>query len=306
MFSPRFRNMNAELLDPDAVSRGDALGLLARKIVEGYRVGEHRSPFHGFAIEFAQHREYTIGDDLRHLDWKVLGRSERYYIRQYEQDTNFVTYVVVDGSASMNYGSGKLTKLHFAKILAACLAQIILLQRDAVALALVDETIRETIPRTDNPNRIQHIMDRLSAFKATGGTKLGVALQQVAAVARRRGIVILISDLFDDEEGLAEALERFTFSGNEVIVFHTLDAFELTFPFNGTWEFRNLEGADRLRIAPEDFRRAYLENLAAFNARIRRICEKFQAHYLLVDTSKDLSETLCGYLAFRRNVAKKP
>ena len=278
---------------------------MARKIVEGYRVGDHRSPFHGFAIEFAQHREYTIGDDLRHLDWKVLGRSERHYIRQYEQDTNFVTHLVVDGSLSMNYGSGKVTKLHYAKILAACLAQIIQLQRDAVALALVDETIREYLPRTDNPQRVQHLMERLAAFKATGGTRLGAALQQVAGEARRRGIIVIISDLLDDEEGLAQALERFTFGGNEVIVFHTLDTFELTFPFDGTWEFRNLEGPDRLKIAPADFRKAYLQNLAAFKTRVRRICEKFQAHYLLVDTGKSLTETLSGYLAFRKKTARK-
>ena len=278
---------------------------MARKIVEGYRVGDHRSPFHGFAIEFAQHREYTIGDDLRHLDWKVLARSERYYIRQYEQDTNFVTHLVVDGSLSMNYGSGKVTKLHYAKILAACLAQIIQLQRDAVALALVDETIREYLPRTDNPQRVQHLMERLAAFQATGGTRLGAALQQVAGEARRRGIIVIISDLLDDEEGLAQALERFTFGGNEVIVFHTLDTFELTFPFDGTWEFRNLEGPDRLKIAPADFRKAYLQNLAAFKTRVRRICEKFQAHYLLVDTGKSLTETLSGYLAFRKKTARK-
>ena len=297
--------MNADLLDPEAISRGESLGFMARKIVEGYRVGDHRSPFHGFAIEFAQHREYTIGDDLRHLDWKVLGRSERYYIRQYEQDTNFVTHLVVDGSLSMNYGSGKVTKLHYAKILAACLAQIIQLQRDAVALALVDETIREYLPRTDNPQRVQHLMERLAAFKATGGTRLGAALQQVAGEARRRGIIVIISDLLDDEEGLAQALERFTFGGNEVIVFHTLDTFELTFPFDGTWEFRNLEGPDRLKIAPADFRKAYLQNLAAFKTRVRRICEKFQAHYLLVDTGKSLTETLSGYLAFRKKTARK-
>jgi uncharacterized protein (DUF58 family) len=236
----------------------------------------------------------------------VLGRSERYYIRQYEQDTNFVTHIVVDGSASMNYGSGKLTKFHFAKILAACLAQIVLGQRDAVALALVDEVMSDYIARTDNPQSIRNIMDRLAAFKPAGGTKLGVSLQQVANMAKRRGIVIIISDLIDDEEGFSQALERLTFGGNEVIVFHTMDPYELTFPFNGTWEFQNLEGIDRLKISPEDFRKAYLENLNAFRDRIRRICEKFQSHYLLVDTGRNLSETLSGYLAFRRNNCKKP
>jgi len=296
--------MSADLLDPDAVSKGDALGLMARKIVEGYRVGEHRSPFHGFAIEFAQHREYTPGDDTRHLDWKVFGRSERYYIRQYEQDTNFVAHLVVDGSASMNYGSAKITKLQYAKILAACLAHVILTQRDAVALALVGEQIQDYMPRTDNLQRIQHIMERLAAFQGNGSTNLGNSLQQVAREARRRGIVMIISDLFDDEAALASGLERFAYSGNEVIVFQTLDSYELTFPFSGTWEFRNLEGADRLRLAPDDYRKAYLKNFGEFQSRIRRMCEKFQAHYVLADTSKSLAETLSAYLAFRQRAKK--
>ena len=206
----------------------------------------------------------------------------------------------------MNYGSGKLTKLHYAKILAACLAHVILLQRDAVALALVGEEIQEYLPRTDNLQRIQHIMERLSAFQGKGGTRLGTSLQQVSREARRRGIVIIISDLFDDEDGLASGLERFAFSGNEVIVFHTLDSHELTFPFDGTWEFRNLEGPDRLKISPEDFRQSYLQNFAAFQSRIRRMCEKFQVHYVLADTSKSLAETLSGYLAFRQRANHQP
>ncbi|MES2658945.1 MAG: DUF58 domain-containing protein [Verrucomicrobiota bacterium] len=296
--------MSADLLDADAVSKGDALGIMARKIVEGYRVGEHRSPFHGFAIEFAQHREYTPGDDTRHLDWKVFGRSERYYIRQYEQDTNFVTHLVVDGSASMNYGSAKITKLQYAKVLAACLAHVVLTQRDAVALALVGEKLEDYVSRTDNLQRLRHIMDRLAAFKGHGGTRLGNSLQQVAREAKRRGIVVIISDLFDDEEGLAAGLERFAYSGNEVIVFHTLDSHELTFPFDGTWEFRNLEGPEKLKISPEDFRKAYLKNFGDFQARVRRMCEKFQAHYVLADTSKSLAETLSGYLAFRQRGKK--
>lgn len=297
--------MTADLLDPDAVSRGEALGLMARKIVEGYRVGEHRSPFHGFAIEFAQHREYAPGDDMRHLDWKVLGRSDRYYIKQYEQDTNFVAHLVVDGSASMNYGSGRLTKLQYAKVVASCLAHIILLQRDSVALALVDTSVKEYLPRTDNLQRINHIMDRLAAFQATGGTRLGTALEQVSREARRRGIVILISDCFDDEEGLARGLERLTFSGNEVILLHTLDPYELTFPFEGTWRFKDLEGTVELKTSPEDIRKTYLKNFDEFRSRIRRICEKYQCNYILADTSRSLAETLSAYLAFRQGAYRK-
>jgi len=297
--------MAAQLLDPDAVSRGENLGLMARKIVEGYRVGEHRSPFHGFAIEFAQHREYTAGDDIRHLDWKVLGRSDRYYIKQYEQDTNYVAHLVIDGSRSMNYTSGAITKLHFCKALAACIAYLILQQRDAVAVALFDTSLKEYLPRTDSQARIQHIMDRLAAFEATGETKIGAALEEVAQQASNRGIIILMSDFFDDEEGFLKGLQQLTFSGNEVVVFHTLDPYELTFPFTGTCKFRDLEGPLELKTSPADIRKSYLKNFDDFRGRVRLACEKFNAHYVLADTGKSLAEVLSGYLAFRRAVGKK-
>lgn len=297
--------MAAQLLDPDAVSRGETLGLMARRIVEGYRVGEHRSPFHGFAIEFAQHREYTPGDDIRHLDWKVLGRSDRYYIKQYEQDTNYVAHLVVDGSTSMKYGSSKVTKLHFAKALAACLSYIILQQRDAVALALFDTEVKEYLPRTDSIGRLQHIMDRLAAYDPTAPTGLGKALEQVAQAAGRRGIVIVMSDLFDDEEGLNQGLRLLNYSGNEVIVFHVLDHDEIEFPFTGTCKFRDLEGGQEVQTSPADIRKAYLENFNAFRRRVVETCEKYNTHYVLADTSKSLAEALSGYLAFRLSVTRK-
>jgi uncharacterized protein (DUF58 family) len=297
--------MTADLLDPDALSRGEALGMMARRIVEGYRVGEHRSPFHGFAIEFAQHREYAAGDDMRHLDWKVLGRSDRYYIKQYEQDTNFVAHLVVDGSASMNYRSAKLSKLHYAKVLAACLAQIILLQRDAVALAVVDSSVREYLPRTDSLPKIQLIMDRLAAFQGSGTTRLATALEQVSREAKRRGIVVLVSDFFEDEESLSKGLERLAFSGHEVVVFHTLDPYEIEFPFDGTWRFRDLEGAALVQTSPADIRKQYLEIFNEFRTRIRHTCEKYRAHYVLADTGKSLASTLGAYLAFRQGTHRK-
>jgi uncharacterized protein (DUF58 family) len=287
------------LLDPDAVSRGEALGLLARRVVEGYRVGEHRSPFRGFAIEFAQHREYTAGDDIRHLDWKVLGRSDRYYIKQYEQDTNYVAHVVVDGSASMEYGSGRVTKFQYAKALAACLAYVILLQRDAVAMALFDQETKDYMPRTDNLGKIHHLMARLAAFEPTGKTGLGKTLEQIAVRARSKGIVILVSDLFDDEEAFTKGLQRLCLAGNEVIVFQVLDPYELTFPFEGMWKLLGLEGEEMIQTSPADIRKSYLKNFDDFRKRIRTTCEKFNTHYVLADTGKSLAEVLSGYLAFR-------
>jgi uncharacterized protein (DUF58 family) len=294
-----------DLLDPVAIARGETLGILARLIVEGYRVGEHRSPFRGFAIEFAQHREYTLGDDIRHLDWKVLGRTDRYYIKQYEQDTNFVAHILIDGSESMNYGSGKITKLHYAKVLGACLAYLILLQRDAVALHVFDTEMRETMTRTDNIAKIHPIMDRLAAFEATQQTRLGAALGDIARITKSRGIVVIISDLFDDEEAFEKGVQQIRFGGSEVVIFHVLDPYELEFPFQGIVEFIGLEQTLRLKTNPASIRKSYLESLNAFRRRVQGICDRSGCHYILANTRLPVGETLSGYLAFRHKVSAR-
>ncbi len=292
-------------LDPVAISRGENLGILARKVVEGYRVGEHRSPFKGFAIEFAQHREYTVGDDPRHLDWKVLGRTDRYYIKQYEQDTNLVVQILLDGSESMNYGGGKITKLHYAKSLAACIAYLILLQRDAAAVSLFDTETREYIPRTDSLGKIHHIMNRLAAFQATQKTNLGVALGDIARIAKARGIIVVLSDLFDDEDAFEKGIQQLRFGGHEVIVFHIMDPDELEFNFTGRVEFIGLEGAPTLETSPADIRKSYLKEMNAMRARVRLACERTGSHYVLANTGHALAETLSGYLVFRQKVCAR-
>ncbi len=294
-----------DLLDADAIARGESLGILARTVVEGYRVGEHRSPFRGFAIEFAQHRPYTPGDDIRHLDWKVLGRTDRYYIKQYEQDTNFVAQLLVDGSESMNYGSGKITKLHYAKVLAASLAYLILLQRDAVALHVFDTEMRETVTRTDNLAKIHPIMARLAAFQASRQTRLRFALGDIARMTKARGIVVVISDLFDDEEAFEEGVRQIRFGGSEVVVFHVMDPYELDFPFEGIVEFVGLEETFRIKTTPAAIRKSYLEAMNAFRLRVRGICDRSGCHYVLANTGLPLGEMLGGYLAFRHKVAAR-
>jgi uncharacterized protein (DUF58 family) len=293
------------LLDADTVARGEALGILAREVVEGYRVGEHRSPFRGFAIEFAQHREYTLGDDIRHLDWKVLGRTDRYYIKQYEQDTNFVAQIVLDGSESMNYGSGKITKLHYAKALAACFAYLVLVQRDSVALHVFDTEMRETITRTDNIAKIHSIMHRLADFKASQQTRLGPALSDVARMTKARGIIAIISDLFDDEAAFEKGLQQIRFGGSEVIVFHVMDPYELEFPFDGTVEFIGLEGAARMKTNPQGIRKSYLDAVNDFRKRMQLVCDRANCHYILANTRTPLAEMLSSYLAFRHKVAAR-
>ncbi len=293
------------LLDPVAISRAEALGLHARYIVEGYMAGEHKSPYRGFAIEFAQHREYTHGDDTRHLDWKVLGRTDRYYIKQYEQETNYVAHILLDGSESMKYGSGKLTKLQYGKMMAACLAYLILLQRDAVALALFDTEVRDYVPRSDNKGSIHHLMSKLAAFEPTEQTNIASVLHDMARQIRRKGIVIVISDCFDDEQKILDGLQHLRFGGNEVIVFHTMDPDELEFPFLGLVEFEGLEQIPKILTRPSEIRKSYLREVEAFSLRLRQGCDKNQCHYVPVNTGHPLHEVLSGYLAFRLRTTMK-
>lgn len=295
----------APLLDPATITRAESLGLAARFIVEGYMAGEHKSPYRGFAIEFAQHREYTHGDDTRHLDWKVLGRTDRYYIKQYEQETNYVARILLDGSESMRYGSGPLTKLHYGKMMAACLAYLILHQRDAVALAIFDTILRDYAPRSDAKDTIHRIISRLAAFEPKEPTNIGTVLHDLAHQIRRKGIVILISDFFDDEQKVLEGIQHLRFGGHEVIVFHVLDPWELEFPFTGLVEFEGLEAVPKILTRPAEIRRSYLRELEAFRTRLRDGCERNQCHYVLVNTAQPLNEVLSGYLAFRLRTTAK-
>ncbi len=293
-----------DLLDPHALAHAERLGLHARLVVEGYLAGEHRSPYFGFATEFAQHREYSQGDDLRHLDWKVLARTDRLYVKQYEQETNYVAQVLLDGSESMRYGSGPLTKLLYGKQLAACLAYLILLQRDAVAVGLFDAALRRYLPRSNNRANIHVIMAQLAGFEAAAQTQIGAVLHEMARQTPRKGIVVLISDLFDDEDQVLKGIQHLRYVGHEVIVFHVLDPAELEFPFTGNIEFVGLEGIPPERARAQEIRRTYKREVQGFCARIREGCERNQSHYVLVNTADALRDTLSGYLAFRRKTGR--
>jgi uncharacterized protein (DUF58 family) len=287
------------LLDAETISQAEALGLQARYVVEGFMSGEHKSPFRGFAIEFTQHREYVPGDDIRHLDWKVLGKTDRYYLKQYEQETKYVAHVLVDGSESMKYGSHKLSKLDYGRQIAACLCYLILHQRDAVALGIFDAGMKQYIPRTGNLSSLHNILHQLAEFNPTDQTQIARVLHEMAGQVRRRGIVILISDLFDDEQAVLEGIQHLRFGGNEVIVIHTMDPYELEFPFEGMVEFEGLENIDKLMTRPRDIRKSYLREVQGFCDRLREGCERQNCHYVLANTARPLHEVLGEYLAFR-------
>ncbi len=291
----------SKLLDPAAIQRAEHLGLQARTIVEGYMAGAHKSPFRGFAIEFAQHREYVPGDDTRHLDWKVLGRSDRYYIKQYEQETNYVAHLLLDGSESMKYGSGTVSKLDYGRTIAACLAYLILLQRDAVSVGVFDAKVREHHPRTDSLAKIHDICATLSAFQPTRQTSITTVLQELARQVKRRGIVILISDLFDEEEKVMDGIKQLRFGGHEVIVFHVLDPYELEFPFQGSVEFDGLEQTGKVTTRPAELRKSYLAEFNGFLDRMRLGCERNGCPYVRVATNQAWGEVLSAYLATRQH-----
>ena len=293
-----------QLLDPEVIARAEMLGLQARKIVEGYLAGEHQSPFHGFAVEFTQHREYSPGDDTRHLDWKVLGRTDRTYIKQYEQETNFVAHLILDGSESMNYASGKIMKLDYAKQVAACLAYLILLQRDAVAVDVFDTQVHAQMPRTNNRAAIHDVLTTLAGFEARERTNIGATLHTMAQQIRRKGLAILISDCFDDEAKILQGIQHLRFAGQEVILFHVLDPAEIEFPFKGMVEFHGLEGMPKLITRPNEIRASYRREFDAFCARLRDGCMRNDTHYVRVNTAQPLAEVLSGYLAHRRRTAR--
>jgi len=291
----------SRLLDPAVIQRAELLGVNARQIVEGYMAGAHKSPLRGMAVEFAQHREYAAGDDLRHLDYKVLGRTDRYYIKQYEQETNFVAHVLLDGSESMQYGSAGTTKFEYARQMAATLAYLILLQRDAVALSVFDTAARSRQPRTDNLGRLQDILVALAAFEPVEQTDIARMLHDLASELKRKGIVILISDLFDDEERILKGIQHLAFGGHEILVFHVMDHAEIDFPFTGSVEFVGLEQGPRVTTNPAALRKSYRAEVTAFQDRIRQACERNKCQYVFVDTSQRLGEVLAGYLASRQH-----
>ena len=298
--------MDAEtrkLLDPRAIARAEALGMNARFIVEGYMAGEHKSPYRGFAIEFAQHREYAPGDDVRHLDWKVQAKTERYYIKQYEQETNFVAHLLLDGSESMKYGSGEISKLEYGKMMAACLAYLILHQRDAVALGIFDEEVQEYLPRSDNRDNLFRIMDRLAGFEPLRGTRLAPVLHVMAGQIKRKGIVIVISDFFDDEEELLQSVQHLRFKGHEVIMMQVLDPCEIDFPFTGNVEFEGLEDLPLIRTRPSQIKKSYHREFEKFRERLRSDVERHQCHFVGVRTDQPLDEVLANYLTFRKSTA---
>jgi uncharacterized protein (DUF58 family) len=282
-------------LDPELLQKIGDLELVAREVVEGLRVGSHRSPLKGFSTEFAHHRQYAPGDAIRHIDWRVYGRTDRYYTKLYEAETNFDCYLLIDASSSMTYKSGKGSKLEYAKFLAASLAYLVLKQRDSVGLSVFDSEVRAYLPPRSAMGVILQIDRLLRDIAPTPKSAIARQLHDIALLMKRRGFVVLISDLLADADDILAGLDHLRFDGHNVIVLHTLDPYELEFPFKGTWRFEGLELEEPLTTQPERIRADYMASISKHLDALRAGCTGGHIDYTTVNTSRPLDSVLSEF-----------
>lgn len=284
-------------LRPDVIRQVKRLDLRARFIIEGFLSGLHASPFHGFSAEFSEHRKYEPGDDLNAIDWNVYARTDRFYIKKFEAETNLTGYLVMDLSASMDYTFGQeLTKFDYSICLAAALAYLMIHQSDAVGLITFGERIVSSLPPKSRRNQLGDILAVLSRAKPTGPTEVGASLLQVAEMIGHRGLVMLFSDLLVEPESVLRGLRRLRHRGHDVIVFHILDEAEALFPFTGMVEFEDKETPERLRVDADGMRADYLEALAEFREVYRRECAAAGMDYVPLHTGMPFDRALLEYL----------
>src|SRR5712691_4771345 len=290
---------STRLADPQTLSRLSRLQMRARLVVEGVISGLHRSPYHGFSVEFAQHRAYTPGDEIRYLDWKVFGRSDRFYVKEFEEETNLKAYLLLDSSDSMTYRSGELSKLEYGSIVAASLAQLMLQQRDAVGLGLFNDQVQRYLPPRGLASHFTQMLTELEAPSTAPKTDLAATFHAMAEQIKRRGLIIVISDLFGPPEQALMGLRHFRHRRHEVIVFHVLDQHEIDFPFEDLTRFDGLEGEPHVLVDPQAVRAEYLREFGAFAGALERGCREIDIDLVRMPTDQPIDQLLSAYLAAR-------
>jgi uncharacterized protein (DUF58 family) len=290
-------------LDPVLLSKLANMNLVAKCAVEGFFSGLHPSPFHGFSVEYSDHRDYHPGDELKFLDWKMFGRSDRLYIKQFQQETNLTAYILLDSSKSMSFaGNGSVSKLSYGSYLAAALSYLMLKQNDSTSLILFSEKITERLPPKSRRTHLNAILTALEKNKASGRTNLTAVLHTVAETTKRRGLVILISDLLDDEEDIHEGLAHLKYLNHDVLIFHTLDRMELELEYEGLVQFEDMESTAAIRAFPQSMRQSYRQQVAEFIDDVEKTSGRSGIEYCLLNTSEPLDKALITYLAKRRRM----
>jgi uncharacterized protein (DUF58 family) len=293
-------------LDPLVLAKVRSLELQARLIVEGYLSGMHKSPYHGFSVEFAQHREYVPGDDIKHIDWKVYGRTGRFYLKQYEEETNLVLWILLDTSESMRYGSGPVTKYDYACMTAAALAYLTIHQTDSVGLVTFDSQVRSFLKPSSQPSHLKEIVHLMN--RGCGAEKTGMApiFQDLAERISRRSIIVLLSDLFDEPATILSGLKHLRYKRHEVAVMNIMDAAELDFPFQEATLFRGLEQYPELLTDPRSLRDGYLAEVTGFITELQHGCRNQNVDFVQLRTDANLGVALSSYMAHRLARSKRP
>lgn len=297
-------------LQPEVLSKIGDLEFRARHVVEGFVSGMHRSPYHGFSVEFAQHKEYVPGDDIRHLDWRVFGRTNRFYIKQFEEETNLRTHILLDCSSSMRYpehdvDTGRMTKFEYAATLAASLGYLLTQQQDAVGLITFDHEVRSDLPPLTSQAHLKSMIAQIDHVRLEKPTESRALFTQLAGKLHRRSLVIVISDLLADPKDVIPGLERIRFANHEVVVMHVLDHDEREFPFQDNTLFEGLEAPElQLLVDPQSLRSGYLEAMNAFITKIRSACTNSRIDYVGLSTKDALDVALRSYLAARMHMIK--
>jgi uncharacterized protein (DUF58 family) len=288
-----------QFLDPAVIARLGSLELKARTIVEGFLSGLHRSPFKGFSVEFAEYRQYIHGDDLSTIDWKVYARSDRYYVKKFEEETNLDCHLMLDVSGSMGYGSRGLTKFEYGACLAASIAYLMTRQRDAVGLTAFDQHVVDLLPASARPGHLRALLVALDRLRLGRTTNLSKPLHQLAETLSKRGLVVLISDLLDDPDAVIRGLRHFRFRGTDVIVFQILDPDEIDFPFERATRFEDLETSEEVMAVPALVRSHYLSEIQGLIDRYKRELGTAGIDYQLLKTTDALELALLSYLSTR-------
>ena len=288
------------ILDPSVIAKLKTLEIRARTVVEGFMVGYHKSPYHGFSVEFSQHRPYMQGDPISNLDWKVFAKSERYYIKQYEEETNLLAHIVLDSSKSMAYkNSSEVTKYEYAKILAASIAYLLIKQQDAVGLALYSDSLKTYLRPKSKRTYLKQILTELDNSKPESTTSTSESISRIAENIKSRGLIIVISDFLDDAEEVLASLKKFYFKKNEVIVFQVLDPVEKKFSYSKDSVFVDMETGEELSTQPVQIQKAYYEAMNEHLRKIKSGAEKYGFDYNLIDTTTKFDVALMSFFKKR-------
>lgn len=289
-------------LHPEVVSRLKNMSLRARLVVEGFITGLHRSPYHGFSVEFSEYRQYMPGDEIRHIDWKVYGKTNRFYIKQFEEETNLKSYLLLDSSGSMGYASNKVSKLNYASYLAAALTYLMIEQRDAVGLVTFAQKIKSYLPPRSMKSYLHQILRELEHIQCSETTDVSNTFHEIAERIHRRGLIIILSDLFDEPDKVISGLKHFRHKNHEVIVFHILDPMEIHFNFKRNALFKDMETGEELTTQPWHIKTEYRKKVKQFIENYKRQCRLNNIDYVLLDTSWDFDRALMEYLMKRKRI----